>query len=330
MIKQVIFKDYFVINGTSDRLWNEIELVEFLVKNQGRHIKLIVNPEAICLKSLGIYKLLDLFSFASVEIRTMNLFEEHDKYNINCDAFCPFLWEQPKIDTAWHTWNQKKVFFTFYGRPTANRLGLASYLFTHYRSQSHIHFSYNTDPDSLVLYEFDKLLNLRSESLSEAAEMLNHMPITVLPTTHYKRNEWYVFDDPLTAEYQNIFVDIVSETHLRGNTFFPTEKTTRPMWLKKPFITFASPNHLEYLRALGFKTFYEFWPEDYDSYQDRDRFLAILDVIDTLAKKSNNELVDMYQRMQPILDHNYNLLKTQSFEKHLLGRTCRINDDIPF
>ena len=55
MVSQVFFKDYFVIHGTSDKLWNEIELIEYLVSKQGGIVKLIVNPEAICVRSLGIY-----------------------------------------------------------------------------------------------------------------------------------------------------------------------------------------------------------------------------------------------------------------------------------
>jgi hypothetical protein len=102
-----------------------------------------------------------------------------------------------------------------------------------------------------------------------------------------------------------------------GNTFYPTEKTTRPIWLKKPFIIFGSKNYLDYLHQLGFKTFYEFWSEDYDGYEGRDRYVKILQLIDNLAKKSTVELTQIYQDMQSILDYNYNLLMTQSYNTNI-------------
>ena len=85
------------------------------------------------------------------------------------------------------------------------------------------------------------------------------------------------------------------------------------MWLKKPFIAFASKNYLCHLRQMGFRTFGDFWDETYDGYQGRDRYLLILKLIDTIANKSRSELNDIYWKMKYTLDHNYNLLATQSY-----------------
>jgi hypothetical protein len=72
-----------------------------------------------------------------------------------------------------------------------------------------------------------------------------------------------------------------------------------------------------YLRQMGFQTWQTpestFWSEDYDGYEGRERYIRILALIDELAKKSKEELEEMYLAMQPILDHNYNLLVTQSY-----------------
>ncbi len=68
---------------------------------------------------------------------------------------------------------------------------------------------------------------------------------------------------------------------------------------------------------MGFKTFYEYWDEDYDGFSTKERYQRILQVIDTVAKKSQLELEDMYNSMQDILEHNYNLLVTQSYNKDI-------------
>jgi len=123
--------------------------------------------------------------------------------------------------------------------------------------------------------------------------------------------------DLISMKSMNDLVDIVVESHVAGKTFFPTEKTIRPMLLKKPFIIFGSANYLDYLRQMGFRTFADFWDEDYDGYEAADRLLKIQSLINLLASKSINELEKMYWDMQYTLDHNYNLLMTQSYHKQI-------------
>jgi hypothetical protein len=69
---------------------------------------------------------------------------------------------------------------------------------------------------------------------------------------------------------------------------------------------------------MGFRTFSDFWDEEYDGYEGRDRYLKILKLIDNLATKSKNELESMYWDMQHILDWNYNLLLTQEYNKKII------------
>lgn len=306
----------FVISGTNDKLWNFQELISYLVKNQRQHISLKINPEAICLETLGIYRLLDNFEFTQVDIYTENQLEQHSKYNIIVDSHNRWLAQcQPDIPTVLHEWTGAKTFLSFYHRPTASRLGFASYLYTHHNNASTIHFSYETDSDRIQLYEFDKLIAFRLESSSDVANLLPCMPLyaydnheVVEVGTSYKYSRGTGI-----ALYRDILVDIVSEAHVIGNTFYPTEKSARPMWLKKPFIMFSSRDYLCYMRQMGFKTFNDFWSEEYDGYEGRDRFNQIIKLIDTLASKSKQELIEMYQGMQSILDHNYNMLLNKTY-----------------
>jgi len=307
----------FVISGTNDKLWNFQELISYLANNQRKHISLKINPEAICLETLGIYRLLDNFEFTKVDIYTENQLEKHNKYNIIVDSHNRWLAHQPSIQTELHDWTGTKTFLAFYHRPTASRLGFASYLYTHHRDASSIHFSYDTDLDRLQLYEFDKLSILRLESINDVTNMLPHMPLYAYNNHDVDEiMSWYDYSrDPGITMYRDIFVDIVSEAHVIGNTFYPTEKIARPMWLKKPFIMFASKDYLCYLRQMGFKTFNDFWSEEYDGYEGRDRFELIIELIETLSAKSQKELTDMYWNMKYVLDYNFELLKTQSYTK---------------
>ena len=306
----------FKLGCTSDKIWNLNEFIEYLATNQNKTINITIFPEAVCLETLGVYKLLDMFNFAQVNIYTYNPFEKNNKYNI---VFQSNYWitKQEIVNTDLHDWNFKKKFFCFYHRPTASRLGLAGYLFTNYRESSLIHFSAELDPDNLIQFELNKLLSYRTESIQESGFLINHLPLLLAPSDRYTYNQGYYFDDPLTNFYQDILVDVVVESHVLGTTFFPTEKTTRPMWLKKPFILFGSKNYLDYLHQMGFRTFADFWDESYDGFEGAERFNRIIKLLDRLAIMSTSELEQMYLDMTYTLDHNYNLLKEQLYSKQL-------------
>jgi hypothetical protein len=307
----------FKLGCTSDKIWNLQELLEYLTTNQGKTIEICIFPEAVPLQSIGLYKLLDLFDFEQVNIYTYNPFEYSNKYKI---IFKSNFWfnKQEIINPELHSWNQKKIFFCLYHRPTASRLGIAGHLFNKHTADSLIHFSAVTDADNLVQFEFDKLLTYHVGTVLDAGMLANNLPILLAPSTNYTHALGYYFNDPLTNFYKDILIDIVAESHVLGDTFFPTEKTTRPMWLKKPFIVFGSKNYLVYLRQMGFRTFGDFWNEEYDGYEGPDRFKKILELLDTLASKSRDELEKIYWDMTYSLDHNYNLLSSKSFNTKII------------
>ena len=301
----------FTIICNNDKIWNKLELIDYLVKHQDKKILLDIHPEATCLQSLGVYTLLDVFNFEHVLIHTWNPFEKHSKYEIRLKGDNFFFKKITNIPVQLHQWDQTTIFFCLYGRPSAGRLALAGHLFNRYNHQSLIHFS--TDIDDYK-FEFDKLLAYDVASMPAACDLLRHLPLLQSSNDQYSPNE-YDFRDRLTDLYQHILIDVVGETFVLGETFFPTEKTTRPMLLKKPFIVFASRDYLAYLRQMGFQTFQEFWNEDYDGFETRDRLLRMYQVMADVASRPLDELIDIYHRMQPILDHNYDLLMSQSFSK---------------
>lgn len=300
------------VHCTNDRIWNHCELLKFLCDHQHQHIELTLNPEAICAQTLGLYEILDCFEFASVIIGTHNPLEQHEKYLIKYNKNNIFARADGSAAEQYWTWNRSKKFLTLYGRPTANRLGLAAHLLANHSEHTHLHFSADKDPDSLQLFEMDKLLNYDLGMIEPVGKLLQHLPCTVNSKQGYMKTN-YNYQDALTAMYQDALIDVVSEAHVHGNTFFPTEKTFRPMWARRPFVVFGSENYLVYLRQMGFRTFGDFWDEDYDGYQGRERLLRIIKLIDDLSKLSYNELETMFWNMSYSLEHNYNLLKNQRY-----------------
>jgi hypothetical protein len=109
-----------------------------------------------------------------------------------------------------------------------------------------------------------------------------------------------------TQVYQNFFVELVCESYFSGKTFFPTEKTFRPIVLKTPFIIQGPQYFLHNLKALGFKTFDEYWDEGYAEDPHQYQLQEITKILKNLSRLDSCELEHMYQSMQHILEHNYN------------------------
>ena len=175
----------FVVGATSDRIWNQVELINFLFKNQKKHIKIRMNPEAICLDNLGLYDLLDCFDFAQVDLYTENPLESHKKYNIIIMNRNPWLSKKEIIDKKVHDWNNKKIFFCLFGRPTASRLGIAAHLYGNHNPISHLHFSAKTTDDNLIQFELDKLLQYHIPSIKPVGELINNLPLLLASPDRY-------------------------------------------------------------------------------------------------------------------------------------------------
>jgi hypothetical protein len=121
----------------------------------------------------------------------------------------------------------------------------------------------------------------------------------------------------LTLLYNKIFVDVVVESHVLGQTFFPTEKTWRPIVLGKPFILFGSCNYLAYLRQMGFETFWEHWDESYDGFDGPGRLLKIYQLLDYIGSMSADQRNQLWQDIQPIIEHNRTLVLTKQWQKKI-------------
>lgn len=111
--------------------------------------------------------------------------------------------------------------------------------------------------------------------------------------------------DRLKKYYNDIFCDVVTESRFAQPTANFSEKTYRPMFYKKPFILVAPPHTLHWVKTNGFKTFGDFWDESYDTMEDHEqRLFAIFELLDDLNSKPIEYLRDLYEKMQPILEHN--------------------------
>lgn len=112
-----------------------------------------------------------------------------------------------------------------------------------------------------------------------------------------------------TNVFDDVFCVIANECEYSEPTGNYSEKTLYAIRHLKPFIIVGQPYSLELLKKTGFKTFNEFWDESYDNELNHEkRFIKLLELIDSIDNLSVDDLKELYTKMKPVLDYNYNLL----------------------
>lgn len=96
--------------------------------------------------------------------------------------------------------------------------------------------------------------------------------------------------------YNQFEIEIVAETYCVGTTFFPTEKTIRPIMAARPFLIQGPKNFLTNLRFMGFKTYSDYWDESYDKLEGPARWQSILATLKTIQNTQGIDEVAMYNR----------------------------------
>jgi hypothetical protein len=108
------------------------------------------------------------------------------------------------------------------------------------------------------------------------------------------------------VQHQEAFISLVSETEIREDVLFLSEKTYKPIYAQQPFIIYGNPYSIKELKDLGFKTFDKWIDESYDNEENFEKRLTmILEELRVIASKSLEELTIMRNEMKEVLIHNY-------------------------
>lgn len=113
----------------------------------------------------------------------------------------------------------------------------------------------------------------------------------------------------LLSFYNQFNIELISETYTHGTTFFPTEKTVRPIVGNKPFLVYGPKHFLKNLKELGFKTFDQWWDESYDDCQGPERWHAMRSVVDKICKWNDTEKQEVLDQCAPVTQHNRTRLR---------------------
>lgn len=293
----------------------EQKVVEIIAEYQNKSsVVITTNSEGICLETVGFYKILDFicatmnFDKQKVTIQTPNAEETHPEYRIHFTRNNWFERAKLFVKDAPENKNIDYWVAAFFGKPNWHRLVLATWLHDKYPDRCLQTMHYNDSSEVLrSTAGLDKLLVEAPWEIEAVSRFLSHCPLTldegfINPTigepTHYN----------ILSLYPKFFVELVDETYVSGKSFFPTEKTLRPMMAMTPFVIMGPQGYLENLRRIGFKTFSNWWDESYDNLTMCDRVLAIKDLLSTIMGFSKNTLEQMIDDMREVLVHNRTLI----------------------
>lgn len=298
-------------------IWNIEFLIVDVINEFRQHgsVTIDLNSEGPDNSELGLYKLLDYvcdnYGIAKnlITIKTRNLLEQHPEYQIQISE--PLYVKDAQAfaknnDFTHKDFNNIKHFGLFVGRSNWQRLWVSAELFSKYCDQTLQTFLYNPNNDFHKAHlGFDRLINeLQGQCDFESLTKLVSASPVVIETV----NEFPIIAPAhfnIAKIYHRFLIEIVCETYTSGSSFYPTEKTWRPLVCKTPFITQGPVDFLKNLRKLGFKTFSAWWDESYDEDGQILGTKRILNNIKRLSKMTNAELQSMYNDMKPTLEHNY-------------------------
>ena len=163
-----------------------------------------------------------------------------------------------------------KLFGVFMQRYTNDRLAIAQDIVDHY--QEHCLFSIQRNPklSSGVLGPWwpEHIYKIGSIDNTSIEDHYGPMPTA---------------NGSLLNFYNQFQIEIIAETVTRGETFFPTEKTARPIIGCRPFLVFGPIGFLSNLKQVGFKTFSEVWDESYDQFEGVERWARMRAIMDTIV-----------------------------------------------
>lgn len=210
----------------------------------------------------------------------------------------------------------EKLFLSWNRRYRPHRTALALALESHNLVERSYVSMGLTDPENPNYYFAHTVDLFRYMQLELTQEIANRF-VSRLPLVLDGETDTGEMCSDFTAKnrrfYQNSLVSLVTETNFDLSELTLTEKSFKPLKEKHPFILIAVPGALAALRELGFRTFGEFWDESYDNISDAAmRITKISEICQQIGQWDQNQILDFKQRVKPILQHNYDNLKTQS------------------
>lgn len=297
---------------------NPDEVYTLLQQAAGSPIVLNIQTEGPSLTAFGIVKILneycERYSADPKKIYITNWpnrsdtvnFTLVDKHHIShFFARSKEYWPEPIIQRS-----QYRLGY-FIGRKTVSRTVMMHYLYNTYKSQcllscmtTRIPLPWDKNVTGIELDTLDQWIS--SDEQAKFCQWWANNPVTSID--HSAVHDQYIpgknTNKNLLKFYHKFDIELVAESYTRGDTFFVTEKTVRPISAGKPILLFGPKQFLQRLRSLGYETYGSLWDESYDYLEGPERWSALKTVIDFIMNLSSSELEILLSKATEIANRN--------------------------
>ena len=314
-----------------DTILDRDKLLEFLKTTSGPVI-LDTLGEGPSLNQCGLVDILNESgkSFSDIQVITPNLYEKLPIQRIPLPG--KFNYWFKAVHQVYDDYKVRELaekhqrLGCFIGRKNADRLAILYWLSQHtdvFLSSLHedeIMYEHNDWVDNQESFKaWVENFNITSIDNHTVSEQYQDIDLRV-PNSTYLGVQMNMLN-----WYNGFDVEIVCETFVRGETYFPTEKTTRPIAGAKPMIVYGPKNYLKNLKQQGFVTWSSCWDESYDKYEGQERWermKAVIEKINNTGSKEWNAVRDQAnqiakQNQQYFMQEVANdLLITDNYQTH--------------
>jgi len=314
------------IQVTGDHWFNRLEFVENLENaDPAEIIVLNVNTEGPSLESIGVRHIVDVWlakhnkSPETIFINNWANGAEQVPYKkLHENNFSHFFkfsqryWPESVIagDTG------SKLFGLFLGRRTIARNSILYFVANNWSNYFLLSVMQNRNPNPWPHHKEGAVnLEIMDEWIppGEKNKIFDWISQCNIPSIDSRsvQDQYQIVEQSsadcnrsLLEHYYRFNIELVCESYTIGDTFFPTEKTVRPISAGKPMIVYGPKNFLARLRSLGFKTYSNYWNEDYDQLEGSARWQAIRAVIKSLIDLSDSQITELLLKAQEVAVYN--------------------------
>ena len=140
-------------------------------------------------------------------------------------------------------------------------------------------------------------------------EVTGKNPCLVTPEEHELFNlAWFSFVNETSTGIYFQYPEL-------PNDVFLSEKTTKCIVHRHPFVLFSTHHSLKTLHDMGFRTFSGIIDESYDLLTDPiERMDACISEVERLCKYSNSEWQELWPELKAITDHNFDVIMSKNFK----------------
>lgn len=284
----------------------------------GQDVVLDVNSEGPALAPFGIFEILEKYPHNYTFTKWSNPVEFSPFPRVQCSETSHFF------RLSWRYWQDDvenklapQTLGLFVGRNSTARNYIIHDVFHHWGQhfvlskmvmQVRDIWAEKFPPSSVIIDTLDKWAT--AEQQEKIKEWWENPPISSIDSVnvrdYYREPEVSsaACNTSLLSHYNKFNIELICETYTYGTTFFPTEKTVRPIIGNKPFLVYGPKNYLENMRNLGFKTFGEFWDESYDCLEGPARWNAMRPVIDVICSWDDATRQSILEQCIDITQHN--------------------------